>query len=221
MVLVCVVCLSTLCLLSSLDSNTFFTRLSSAKHNTFAQTCWPARGVVHWSTDQQTSAEVTYGGGPYQGREGLMNLIKPQWLCSPRVAVCQNRAGGAVTAVAGALSHCTVCVTCCPAAASAPPPVGGTCSSVQDSICALRKAHNHVVHHASQMFPQCCNACNYHMFELKPATDRMLATIISHILAQTSHWSYACHNYITTSSSNSHCSTWPSHWSYLLLLLLS
>ena len=51
--------------------------------NTLAQTCRTARGVVHWSTDKQTSAEVTYGGGPYQGRVGLMNLIKPQWLCSP------------------------------------------------------------------------------------------------------------------------------------------
>ena len=48
--------------------------------NTLAQTRRTARGVVHWSIDKQTSAEVTYGRGPYQGRVGLMNLIKPQWL---------------------------------------------------------------------------------------------------------------------------------------------
>ena len=51
--------------------------------STLAQTRRTARGVVHWSIDKQTSAEVTYGRGPYQGRVGLMNLIKPQWLCSP------------------------------------------------------------------------------------------------------------------------------------------
>ena len=69
-----------------------------------------------------------------------------------------------MVAVAGVLSHCAVCVTRCPAAAFAPPPVGGTWSSVQDDVCAPRKAHNHVIHPASRKFPQCCNACDYHTF---------------------------------------------------------